>query len=83
MAPITLSRGFSVEILIGVWLYHGRLNQIEVFLSWKIEYSDSYITVVKTCCKKGSHHERQACIVNIEKSVSLWRYILQMGGLSI
>jgi len=33
MAPIILSRGFSVKTLTGVWLCHRRLSQIGVFPS--------------------------------------------------
>ena len=58
---ITLSRGFSVEILIGVTL------------SWKTELNRSISTIEdgipgglqhchKTCCEKGGYHGRQACM---------------------
>jgi len=60
--PITPSRGFSVETLIGVTL------------SWKTELNRSISAVEdgipgwvqhyhKTCCKKGGHCGRQACII--------------------
>ena len=56
-APITLSRGFSVETLIGVTP------------SWKTESNRSISTMEdripgwlqhyhKACCEKGGHHER-------------------------
>ena len=59
--PITLSGSFSVEILT------------EVTPSWKTELNRSISTIEdripgwlqhhhKTCCKKGSHCERQACM---------------------
>jgi len=60
--PITPSRGFSVETLTGVTL------------SWKTELNRS-ISVMedgipgrlqhhhKTCCEKGGHHGRQACMI--------------------
>jgi len=59
--PIILSRGFSIETLTGVTL------------SWKTELNRSISTVEdripgglqhchKTCCKKGGHYGRQACI---------------------
>ena len=59
--PITPSRGFSIETLTGVTL------------SWKTELNRS-ISVMeegiprglqhyyKTCCEKGSHYGRQACM---------------------
>jgi len=59
--PITLSGGFSVEILTGVTL------------SWKTKLNRSIPAVKdgiprglqhchKTCCEKGGHHGRQACM---------------------
>jgi len=62
IAPITLSRGFSVETLIGVTL------------SWKTESNRSISTVedrisgwlqyhCKVYYKKGGHRGRQACII--------------------
>ena len=59
--PITLSRGFSDEILTGVTL------------SWKTELNRSISAVKdgipgwlqychKTCCKKGGHCGRWACM---------------------
>ena len=59
--PITLSRGFSVETLIGVTP------------SWKTELNRSISAIEdriprwlqhchETCCEKGSHCGRQACI---------------------
>ena len=59
--PITPSRGFSVETLIGVTL------------SWKTELNRSISAMEdgipgwlqyhhKTCCKKGGHCGRQACM---------------------
>jgi len=61
-APITLSRGFSVETLT------------RVTLSWKTELNRSISTMEdgipgwlqychKVCCKKGGHHGRQTCII--------------------
>ena len=60
-APITLSRGFSVEILTGVTL------------SWKTESNMSISAIedriprwlqyrYKTCCEKGGCHGRWACM---------------------
>jgi len=60
--PITLSRGFSVETLIGVTP------------SWKTELNRSISTIEdripgwlqhchKMCCEKGSCCRRQACII--------------------
>jgi len=60
--PITPSRGFSVETLTGVTL------------SWKTELNRSISAVEdgipgwvqhyhKTCCEKGGHCGRQACII--------------------
>jgi len=59
---ITLSGGFSVKTLTGVTP------------SWKTELNRSISTMEdriprwlqhrhKTCCEKGGHHGRQACIV--------------------
>ena len=53
--PITLSRGFSVETLTGVWLGSRRLSQIEVSLLWKTEFPDCYITTMQVCYKKGGY----------------------------
>ena len=61
-APITPSRGFSIEILT------------EVALSWKTELNRSISAMknriprwlqhyCKVCYKKGRCHERQACII--------------------
>ena len=61
-AFITPSRGFSIETLTGITP------------SWKTELNRSISTVEdgiprelqhchKTCCKKGGHHRRQACII--------------------
>ena len=70
IAPITPNRGFSSEKLVGVWLCHRRLSWMGVFPSWKMEYLDSCITAAWTCCKKGGHCGRWACIVNVGKAVS-------------
>jgi len=62
IAPITLSRGFSVEILTGVTP------------SWKTKLNRSISAVEdgilrwlqhcnKMCFEKGGHHGRQACII--------------------
>ena len=83
IASIAPSRGFSGRTLTGVWLYYRRLSQIGVFPSWKIEHPDSYITATWMHCEKGGHHGRQACIVDVEKIVSLQRCILWIGRLSI
>jgi len=61
-APITPSRGFSVETLTGVTL------------SWKTKLNKSISTMEdkiprwlqhchKVCCKKGGCHGRQTCII--------------------
>ena len=60
--PITLSRGFSVEILT------------KVTLSWKTELNRSISAVEdgipgwlqhchETCCEKGGCHGRQTCMI--------------------
>jgi len=60
--PITLSRGFSVKILIGVTL------------SWKTKLNRSISTVEdgiprwlqhhhEMCCEKGGHCGRRACMI--------------------
>ena len=60
--PITSSRGFSIETLIGVTL------------SWKTKLNRSISAVedriprglqhyYKMCCEKGGHYRRQACII--------------------
>ena len=67
IAPITLSGDFSVETLIGVWLYHRRLSCIGVFLLQKTESLDCYIITTQTYCKKGGHHRRQAFRLDIDK----------------
>jgi len=62
IALITPSRGFSIEILIGVTP------------SWKTELNRSISTIkdripgwlqhcCKTYCKKDGYHRRQACII--------------------
>ena len=71
IVSIAPSRGFSGGTLIEVWLCHGRLSQIEEFLSWKMEYSDSYITVMRTCYEKGGCCGRQTCIIDVGKAISL------------
>ena len=50
--PITLSKDLSVEILTGVWLHHGKLCWIEVFLLWKTEYLDDCITAMRCVASK-------------------------------
>ena len=52
MTSITPSKGFSVEILTEVWLYHGRPRWIEVSLLWKTKYLNDYITIVKYVASK-------------------------------
>ena len=56
---IVLSRGFSVETLIGVQLCHGRLSQRAVSLSQKLESLDCCTTAVQVYCKKDGYHRRQ------------------------
>ena len=62
IAPITLSRGFSIETLTGVTP------------SWKTESNRSISTIedgisgwlqhcYKICCKKGGHCRRQAYVI--------------------
>ena len=73
--PITLSRGFSVETLT------------EVTPSWKTKLNRDVSTKKdriprglqhhpKTCCKKGGHHGRQACMITPQRC-NFW-----MGGLA-
>ena len=82
MFTIGYTRGFSIEILT------------EVTLSWKTESNRSISAMEdrvpgwlqhchKTCCKKDGHHGRQACIIDVEKTVSLWECIVKIidGGL--
>ena len=52
MASIAPSGGFSIETLIRVWLCHKRLSQIGVFLLWKMEYPNDYITAMKHVASK-------------------------------
>jgi len=51
MAPIILSRGFSVKTLKGVWLCHR--SQIGVSLSQKTESPDCYITTMQAFFEEG------------------------------
>jgi len=50
-------------------------SQIGVFLLWKIEYLVCCITAARAYCKKDNHHGRWACMIDIKRAVSLWRYI--------
>ena len=60
--PTTLSEGFSVEILTGVTpLWKTELNRS---ISTMEDGIPRYLQhCYKTCCKKGGHHERQACMI--------------------
>ena len=54
--------GFSVETLTGVTLlWKTELNKsisvVEDVIPRRLHYH------YKTCCKKGNHHRRQACII--------------------
>jgi len=60
--PITLSRGFSIETLIGVTLlWKTELNRsisaIEDGISRGLQHC------YKTCCEKDSHCGRWACMI--------------------
>jgi len=48
-----------------------------------MEYLDCYISAIRACCKEGGCCGRQACRLDIDKAVSSWRCIFQMGGLGI
>jgi len=50
-APITPSRGFSVETLTRITL-SWKTESIRVFLPWKIEYPDSCSTVLRHVARK-------------------------------
>ena len=52
-------------------------------MSWKTEYLDGCITATRTCCEKDGCHGRQACMRDVEKAVSLQRYIFWMDELGI
>jgi len=64
-------------------LYHRRLSLIGVFLWWKTRYPNCCITAMGTYCKKGGHHRRQACTIDIRMTVLLQGYIFWMGRLDI
>ena len=66
VASIILSGSFNIKILIGVWLCYRRPSQIRVFLSWKIESLNCYITIVRTYYKKDSYCKRWTCRLDIE-----------------
>jgi len=67
LAPIASSGGFSIETLIGVWLYHERPSQIKVSLLWKMKSLDCCITVIWAYCKEGSYCGRQAFRLDVDK----------------
>jgi len=48
-----------------------------------MKYSDCCITAIRACCKKGGHHRRQACRLDVEKAVSPWGCIFWLDGLGI
>ena len=61
-APITPSRGFSIETLIGVapsWKtkFHRSISAMEDGISRWLQHHH------KTCCEKGGYYGRQACII--------------------
>jgi len=59
--PITPSRGFSVEILIGVTpSWKTKLNRSISAMENRIPGGLQHH--YKTCCEKGGHCGRQACI---------------------
>ena len=83
--PISPSEGFSIETLTGVTL------------SWKTELNRSISTMEdgilgwlqhhhKTCCKKGSHHGRQACMFwrrfHCGDVISRWVDLHMTGGMN-
>ena len=60
--PISLSRGFSVEILIGVTpSWKTKLNRSISAIENRIPRGLQHCH--KTCCEKGGHYGRQACII--------------------
>ena len=77
-APITLSRGFSVETLTGV------IPSQKTKLNRSISAMEDRIPrwlqhCHKTCYEKGDCHGRWACM--FWEIISLWGCNLQMGGL--
>ena len=60
--PITPSRGFSVETLIGVTpSWKTKLNRSISAIENRIPRGLQHCH--KTCCEKGGHYRRQACII--------------------
>ena len=53
------------------------------FLSPEIRSAQSQLVHIITYCKKGSHHKRQACFIDIIIVAVLWEYIFRMGRLDI
>ena len=49
-------------------LCYKRLSKIGVFLLWKIEYPDYYITVMRIYCKKSGCYGRHACFIAVERT---------------
>jgi len=71
------------QVKIGVRTLLWKTELDKSILSWKTEYPDCCITVVRIYYKEGGCCRRWACRLNIDKTVSLWGCIFWIGGLSI
>ena len=47
-----------------------------------MKYPDYCITVIRMYCEKDGHCRRQACFIEIENIVLLWRHVFSIGRLT-
>ena len=45
----------------------------------KDRYLDCYITTIRIFCEKDGHCGRQTCFIEVEGTVSLWKYIFNIN----
>ena len=68
------AQGFSGEILTGVRRTLPWKTESKVSLSQKTGYLDCCITATRMCCEKDGCCGRQACIIDVEKSITMEMY---------